>query len=80
MTRKVFTFLLLIALLFHPVSTFAENFAGEVAIANDLYSKHKFQAAADTYESLIQKVSIMVTFITTWEILMFEWGNLGPRF
>jgi len=55
LTRNVFTFLLLIALLFHPVLTFAENFAGEVAIANDLYTKHKFQAAADTYESLIQK-------------------------
>ena len=55
MTRNVFTFLLLIALLFHPVSIFAENFTGEVASANDLYTKHKFQAAADTYESLIQK-------------------------
>lgn len=55
MTRNVFTFLLQIALLFHPGLTLAENFTGEVAIANDLYAKNKFQAAADTYESLIQK-------------------------
>ena len=55
MTRKIFSFLLLIALLFRPSLSLAGNFTGDVAIANNLYIQNKFQPAADAYESLIQK-------------------------
>ena len=47
--------LVLIGLICQAPASLAGVFATEVATANDLYAKSKFQQAADSYESLIQR-------------------------
>ncbi|MEK9629797.1 MAG: hypothetical protein VW455_12355 [Nitrospinota bacterium] len=55
MTQRISLLSVLVALIFYANPVFGDNFSSEVAIANDLYSKNKFQQAADSYESLIER-------------------------
>ena len=55
MNKSIVSFFFLIGLIYHTPTSLAGNFASEIATANDLYAKSKFQQAADSYESLIQR-------------------------
>jgi len=53
--KNIALFFFLVAFFYHTPPSLAGDFSGEVAIANDLYENNKFQQAADSYESLIQR-------------------------
>ena len=55
MSKSITSLFFLIGLICHTPASLAGVFAPEVAKANDLYAKSKFQQAADSYESLIQR-------------------------
>ena len=55
MNKSIVSFFFLIGLIYHTPTSLAGDFASEIATANDLYAKSKFQQAADSYESLIQR-------------------------
>ena len=55
MIKNISLFFFLVAFFYHTSPSLAEDFSGEVAIANDLYENNKFQQAADSYESLIKR-------------------------
>ena len=55
MNKSIVSFFFLFGLIYNTPTSLAGDFASEVATANDLYAKSKFQEAADSYESLIQR-------------------------
>lgn len=55
MIKIISRFVILIALLCHPLPSFAEDYMSDVARANELYANNKYQKAIDTYEAVIQK-------------------------
>ena len=55
MIKIVSRLALLLALLCHPLPSFAEDYMSEVARANELYANNKYQEAVDSYETIIQK-------------------------
>ena len=55
MNKYIIKFVILIIVIFQSPLGYAKDFIAEVARANDLYAKNKYQEAADTYESIRKK-------------------------